>query len=554
VESLAWSSADSCRSRLVPAHKDPGGTVARTVATLLEFVDLLGPDVVHVVTAPLGLEMAVGEVVLYDPYDSRSSATGGELVLGIGLVAGSPAALGALQPPPVALVLKHDGEPDETLLAQALAHGVAVLTVARSTSWSRLAELASSLAAQPEGLQPADVPTSSGLVEELFAVANAVATRVEAPITIEDTQSRLLAYSVQHDRVDAARAATILGHRVPAEYREEVRRLGVAKRLLTETEPILVPTAMPGIYPRVVIALRARGQVLGSMWALTDGPFDADRSAAFLEAAQNVSLRLWQHRLATDLQHRQRSRSLTVVLAGGPAAVEIGRRAGLEADGYRLVGATLRPGPAERRHHLDRLRDVLSAQLSARRPANLVADLGDEVYAVLPASAVPEQSARDAHDVAQKLREGLQDEALLVAVSGHCASLAAMPQAWEEVQAVLRVLAEDPLGRWEADVEAVGLEVVLRRLVELQGDRSLLRNRRMEAIIEHDQQHGTEYLQTLEAHLLSFGDATVAAARLNVHPNTFRYRLRRLGEMFELDLDDADTRFALMVQFRLGWT
>jgi DNA-binding PucR family transcriptional regulator len=36
-----------------------------------------------------------------------------------------------------------------------------------------------------------------------------------------------------------------------------------------------------------------------------------------------------------------------------------------------------------------------------------------------------------------------------------------------------------------------------------------------------------------------------------VHQNTFRYRLRRLSEVGEIDLGDPDTRLALMLQLRL---
>ena len=36
-----------------------------------------------------------------------------------------------------------------------------------------------------------------------------------------------------------------------------------------------------------------------------------------------------------------------------------------------------------------------------------------------------------------------------------------------------------------------------------------------------------------------------------MHPNTFRYRLRRLAELFDLDLDDADERIVLELQLRL---
>lgn len=38
--------------------------------------------------------------------------------------------------------------------------------------------------------------------------------------------------------------------------------------------------------------------------------------------------------------------------------------------------------------------------------------------------------------------------------------------------------------------------------------------------------------------------------RVYVHPNTFRYRLRRLSEVGEVDLGDTDARFAMMLQLR----
>jgi DNA-binding PucR family transcriptional regulator len=42
-----------------------------------------------------------------------------------------------------------------------------------------------------------------------------------------------------------------------------------------------------------------------------------------------------------------------------------------------------------------------------------------------------------------------------------------------------------------------------------------------------------------------------ASSAVYVHPNTFRYRLRRLAEVGGLDLTDADARFAAMLQLRL---
>jgi DNA-binding PucR family transcriptional regulator len=43
----------------------------------------------------------------------------------------------------------------------------------------------------------------------------------------------------------------------------------------------------------------------------------------------------------------------------------------------------------------------------------------------------------------------------------------------------------------------------------------------------------------------------LAAANVGVHPNTFRYRLRRLVTMFDLHLGDPDERLVLGLQLRL---
>jgi DNA-binding PucR family transcriptional regulator len=47
------------------------------------------------------------------------------------------------------------------------------------------------------------------------------------------------------------------------------------------------------------------------------------------------------------------------------------------------------------------------------------------------------------------------------------------------------------------------------------------------------------------------GDVVGAAAGISVHPNTFRYRLRRIGELFDIDVKNAEERLVLELQLRL---
>ena len=116
---------------------------------------------------------------------------------------------------------------------------------------------------------------------------------------------------------------------------------------------------------------------------------------------------------------------------------------------------------------------------------------------------------------------------------------------------MLGVLRADPRGRTVASTEDVRSEVVLHELKELAHDHPGLTRGKLERVLAHDAQHNATYAQTLRAYLDCFGDVPRAAQRITVHPNTFRYRLRRLVELFGLDLDDPDERIVLELQLRL---
>ena len=46
------------------------------------------------------------------------------------------------------------------------------------------------------------------------------------------------------------------------------------------------------------------------------------------------------------------------------------------------------------------------------------------------------------------------------------------------------------------------------------------------------------------------GNAAAMAAALGIHPQTARYRIARLRELVDTDLDDPDTRFELELALR----
>ena len=71
------------------------------------------------------------------------------------------------------------------------------------------------------------------------------------------------------------------------------------------------------------------------------------------------------------------------------------------------------------------------------------------------------------------------------------------------------------------------------------------------AMEQYDQAHKTGYFQTLYEYLMNMLDKRAAAAMLELHKNTFQYRLNRISELFGLDLEDAKTLMDLLLSFLL---
>ena len=64
-------------------------------------------------------------------------------------------------------------------------------------------------------------------------------------------------------------------------------------------------------------------------------------------------------------------------------------------------------------------------------------------------------------------------------------------------------------------------------------------------LIEHDKRKQSDLVRTLSGFFAANGNLARAAQELDVHRNTLVYRLERIAELTELDLDDSDNRLIL---------
>ncbi len=74
---------------------------------------------------------------------------------------------------------------------------------------------------------------------------------------------------------------------------------------------------------------------------------------------------------------------------------------------------------------------------------------------------------------------------------------------------------------------------------------------RLEKLLEHDRQRGTQLFRTVEVYLECLGNSKLAAEKLFVHRNTLRQRFEKIRQVAGVDLGDADRWFDLMMALRI---
>ncbi|SEE72384.1 PucR family transcriptional regulator [Jiangella alba] len=539
-----------------PAASDGPST---TLARILE-------DAGHTLLRPAfegqDLGRVVDGLVIHDPADQLAWPPR-PLVLGVGVQPGEQLT-GLLEQ-----LARRDGGAlvvRENVLASLSqrAVGAPILTLGEERSWMQLAATLAPLvsgASSPISAAPlGGVPTG-----DLFALANAIAEILDAPVTVEDRDSRVLAFSIRQEEADPSRVGAILNRQVTPWATQDLQERGIFRQLYRTQEALFVEPPESGhggwSMPRVVLGIRAGDEILGSVWAAVPGPLSDDRMQHFRDLQGTVAVHLLSHRANANVERRMRSDLTAQVLAGGPEAEEVAARLGLPRRPLLVLAVALPDGEddpgrlhADRAAELLRLGDAFDMYLGTCQRGASAALVGDVVYGIvpLPAGAGSDPESDRGQRMAKDFlaRVGRQSAAV-IGVSGVAPDAGSLARAREDADRALRLARSSPGGDRVCSTVEHAFELLMMEMTDLVSARGMSLSSPFARLVEHDARHGSGLVPTLRAWLDHFGDNIAAAASLHVHPNTFRYRLRRVGEISGMDLDDGDERLSLMLQFRL---
>lgn len=527
------------------------------MTTLQAIVGNLGIGVLDVAAAPGGVDVEVEDLTIHDPVDA--SIEPGTLVLGVGI---DPAARSSAE---VVHALAADGavglvvKGDPSLLIEAAREsGIALLAIPREMAWTQLHALLRT--ARAAAGHVADAPTGAP-VGDLFALANAVATMVGGPTTIEDLHSTVLAYSSLDEPLDEARRDTILGRRIPDEWMTRLTADGVFRKLYSGRDPVVIDyrESMPDFAVRLAIGVRAGDEVLGSIWVADPKGqgFGPEAEAAIREASDLAALHLLRTRAVADLDRRRRSELLRAALDGRAApealaaAIDLAPGLPLTVVAFELLDVG--DDHAAIALSADRAVNLFAMHCEAYRRQSAAVAIGRIVHVLLPEPSEPDRSrlVKFVADLVERTASAMRI-GIRAAIGSTVSGIDDLTTSAREANRVLRAMRDERRSEGAvATVDDVRSRVLLLELQDLATRQPELREGKVALLGQHDRDKQTEYVATLRAYLDSFGDVTTAAASLNVHANTFRYRLRRLIEISGLDLGDPVERLVAHLQLTL---
>ncbi|MGI5128890.1 PucR family transcriptional regulator [Pseudonocardia sp. CA-107938] len=502
--------------------------------SLRSLLAALGTPLAEALSAPTGLDVPVSGLAIVDPDDDPDDYAGRfVLVIGARGREAVAAVRGVDRRGAVAVAVKAGADADAVRRA---AQRAAVVAVRDDARWDHVEQLVREV-----------LETDAG-PDELFTLAQTTGLLTGGLVSIEDTGSRVLAYSRSDSAsADELRRLSVLGWQGPPDYLRLLREWGVFDRVRAGEGVVRINEhAELGIRRRLAAGIHSGSRWLGTMWVQEGAtPFTSRAEDALLGAARVAAGHLVRRRT-----RRSPGTDLVAGLLAGRVAPELVAGAyGIDPAAPVVVAAFA--APAADAVGVADLADVVAVHAATYRRAAPTAADGGHVYAVLPGVPAdriePGLRAMCAEVVALAARR--TGGRVQAGIGAPAAGLAGVPASRAEADRVLATMPADAQVAALADLRA---EILLDATLDLLADAPDVRDPAVTRLVAHDAEHGSELADSVLAWLEAHGDVRAAAEQLTVHPNTLRHRLRRATAVSGLALGDPRARLMAHLQLLLA--
>lgn len=396
-----------------------------------------------------------------------------------------------------------------------------------------------------------------GVYGDLMEFADRISSVLGCPVTIEDGNHRLLAYSTHEETTDQARISTIIGRRVPEKVINSLWKAGILPALLKNEKPVQVPSIDDvGLGKRAAISIRKNNEILGFIWVLEASHPFSDEDMEFLELAakeaknQLLQLQLRKKRKEESHQeffwqlltgHFQDEQELTEKLAQFSLHIP----AVFSIIVFEFPDEITRAVESQISYMLTTTQKIKSYFFTTDQN-RLILLVGAEAMAGFPASIgrfipyfIRQMSSRfhvadiagAAGSVYRKFSEGMHS--------------------YHEALFTLKIKYAFPVDTENmTQYRQLGIYQAMDLLIESRYSET--EHPSIQLLKDYDAKNQTDLLRTLKAYLEKDGQPNETAKYLHIHVNTLNYRLKRISEIGEINLKDPLLKMSLFLSFKLS--
>jgi DNA-binding PucR family transcriptional regulator len=186
----------------------------------------------------------------------------------------------------------------------------------------------------------------------------------------------------------------------------------------------------------------------------------------------------------------------------------------------------------------------LRLHASAFHRESLVSAVGGRVYVLFPRTQSVKSTVSWTREVVARL-DKVSPSGLRAAVSSPVSTLAEVAKARAEVDRVLDGTSGDVRVTTLADSRT---PVLLGEIMNAIAADEQLHDPRIDALDVYDRRNGSNMRESVSVYLALSGDVRRASEQLRIHPNTLRYRIKRVEEITDTDLSEPSARLLMEIQ------
>lgn len=388
--------------------------------------------------------------------------------------------------------------------------------------------------------------------DSLEDFVDVVSEVLNCPITVEDANHHLLAYSKHDEKTDPARISTIIRRKVPENVINMLWKNNIIPTLLSSKRPLRIKEISEvGLGNRIAISIRKNEEILGFIWVLDQKQNIDDQDLDYLVEASKVAKNLLL-KIQTKINKKQKDQQeIFRMLLNGHFMDE--RKAIMQ---FEQLG--IRP-PSTYSIIIFRFQNWISDSFHKQliyvmetiQKLNIIFyQIEDHDFIILVASKT-KQPTIELQDYIEtfvyKMKERFQIDGLQYGFGSIYHNLQFIHACFSEAEAVLELKGIFPNELLNVyGYHQLGLFKHIKSIAP-----SYQKPEPIIILEDYDRKNNSELLVTLESYLDHDLNISETAKHLHIHINTLNYRLKRMAEIAQINFKDFNEKAELYLSLKL---